>query len=283
MTRSSMANGGQAGFTVVELLVYLTLASVVVGSVFRLIGAQNANYRHQREFMDLRDNLRGALVVLSSELRQLSAAGGDIYAVSPESLTVRSVTWYGTVCEEHNTEPRYGLSQTEGDFGAVVGDSAMLFAAGITGNDDDRWGVVEITKNWSTGGGVTSCRWGGPPDRVIEIEGDTTGIKMGGPIRGFRAVQYGTFLEDGRWWIGRKTGVGGSYQRLAGPIRAPSLGGLEFRPYDALGALTADPLAVHTVEIVIRGETFGKLRGGSGGAAPTVRYDSLRTTAYLRG
>ncbi len=283
MTGSRAVGRDRCGFTVVELLVYLTLASVIIGSVFKLIGGQNTNYRHQRELMDLRDNLRGALVVLSSELRQLSAAGGDIYAMSPESLMVRSVTWYGTVCEKHNLQPRYGLSHMHGDFGALVGDSAMVFAAGITGDADDRWGIIEITNQWSSGGGLSSCRWGASPDRVIEFAGDTTGIKIGGPIRGFRVVQYGTFLKDGRWWLGRKDGPGAPYQKMAGPLRAPALGGLEFLPYDALGAATTDPLAVHTVEIVIRGETFGKLRGGSGGVVPTVRYDSLRTAAYLRG
>ncbi len=283
MSRAQSSRENAQGFTVVELLVYMTLVSVVVGSIFRLIVSQNANYRHQRELSDLRDNLRGALVVLSSEIRQISSAGGDVYAVSAESLTVRSVSWSGIVCGKHDSPPRFGLSSLDGEVQTILGDSALVLATGIAGNDDDTWRPIDVTKEWSSGGGVASCVWGGNPERVIEFDGDTTGIRFGSPIRGFRTVQYGIFPADGRWWLGRKTEANSPYQKLAGPVRSPALGGLEFLPYDSTGGPTVDPLAVRTVEVVIRAESFGKLRGGSSGVVPTVRYDSLRTVLFPRG
>ena len=117
---------------------------------------------------------------------------------------------------------------------------------------------------------------------MIGVGGDTTGIRTGAPVRGFRSVQYGVYEADGRWWLGRKESSAGMYQKLAGPLRSPANGGLVFSFRDAAGAATTDPLAVHTVEIVVRGESFGKVRG-SGGIGPTVRQDSLRTRAFLRG
>ena len=89
------------------------------------------------------------------------------------------------------------------------------------------------------------------------------------------------FLQDGRWWLGRRSGSAGGYELLAGPLRPPSDSGLVFIYYDASGVQTADPAEVRFVDIVIRGESLRRVP--QPGAAPAVQGDTLTIRVSLRG
>jgi hypothetical protein len=266
---------GSAGVTVIELLIYVVLASVVMAAVYRMMLVQSQNYRDQQELRDVGETLRGASVLLTWELRQLSAADGDLYSINATSVTLRSIKGGGIMCNRHLVLPRLGLWAVSGDI--EDGDSALVFMAGASGPLDDAWHVLEITKVWDPdGGGVKYCAWfdGGTveSDLVPHVAGDTTAIEIGAPFRAFRAVEYGMFQQDGRWWLGRKVAGAASWELLTGPLQPPGAGGLKFNYYDENGAVTANPAEVHHVDIEIRSQSV-----------IGVRQDSVQTRVTLRG
>ena len=295
----------ERGFTIAELLVYLVIAVVIVGSIYQMLIGQNRMYMKQRELTDVRGSLRAAAGLLAWQLRQASASGGDIYTIGPNSLAVRSVEGTGIICSEHQSanKLRYGLWGTSGEFYDTPDDSALAFAAGGTSADDDTWKVVRIEKLWSPpGGGIATCFWGDTlvgkgkgkgsasgkawsgnvvPDTVIEVSGDMDDVYIGAGFRAFRRVEYGLFQEDGRWWLGRKVGAAASYEKLTGPLRSPTDSGLVLTYYDRAGNTTAAADSVALVEIHIRGESFGKVRKSA--TDVSAQQDTLTTWVSLRG
>ena len=266
---------GTAGMTLIELVIYVVLASVVLASVYRFMLVQSQSYRDQQEMRDVGETLRGASVLLTWELRQLSAADGDLYSIDTNSVTLRSIKGGGIVCNRHVTLTRYGVWGMSGDM--EDGDSALVFMAGGATLDDDAWRAVEITKVWDPdGGGVKYCTWFDgatvESDLVPHVSSDTSAVKLGAPFRTFRRVEYGMFQQDGRWWLGRRVAGAASWELLTGPLRAPGAGGLVFTYYDSTGAVTAVPAEVHHVDVEIRGESVV----GS-------RQDSVVTRVTLRG
>jgi type II secretory pathway pseudopilin PulG len=384
------ARGGEAGFTIVELLVYFAVAVVVIAAVYNVMAGQNQLYSKQRELQDVRGSLRAAANLLAYEFRQASAAG-DLYFVTSDSFAVRSIQGTGIVCGIHSSQPRLGLWGTAGDLSAGEGDSALVFMVSNTGGS---WFVGAIDRLWTPdGGGVSQCDWDAadPTEIVATIEGvksvpdvevgdisiealrpvapgagyvefmashpsfhcsefgggghvrvdtdntttdgvmencsfdvyieqnasyldvevdmlastataDSTGIhgeaawnlasprllqaheavRVGAPFRAFRRVQYGIYEQDGRWWLGQKVSSAELYDRLIGPLLAPEDSGLVFTYYDVEGDTTNDPLQVHYVDIIIRGESLGRVRRGDGQTA-RPQEDEVTIRVSLRG
>lgn len=278
VSRRRRNNGG---FTIVELLVYLALSGIVMGSIYQLLIGQTRSYTGQREMIDSHSSLRAAAALLSWELRQASAVNGDLYDVKEEWIVMRSVQGTGIVCAEHGNLPRFGLFDVSGEIGATPDDSAMIFASGGV----DGWEVMQITKVATAATlGVGNCVWPGTPkpDVAIEVQvatipDDTSGILVGAPVRAFRLVQYRTISRDGRHWLGRKVGAAAGYDVITGPLQEDT--GLQFRYFDASGAETNKPDRVAVVEFTIRVESFGRVRGSSSG----FRVDTLTTRVALRG
>ena len=269
----------EAGFTVIELVVYIVIASAVGVATMQFLVHQSRSYTSQRELLDARETVRGALVLLSWELRQLSAEGDDIYSMSATSIALRSTHASGIVCGEHSKKARYGVWSRAGDVTVTSDDTSMVHVNGA-------WEMTTIKKKWDpAGGGVAFCDWGEVAKKTIKTgvvvefsKGAPATIGVGTPWREFRRVEYGLFQEDGRWWLGRKVAGAASFEKLTGPLRAGD--GLAFTYYDDLGVVTADPTKVAMVEFVIRSEST-KL--GWVGNSPTLRRDSVMTRVALRG
>jgi type II secretory pathway pseudopilin PulG len=108
-------------------------------------------------------------------------------------------------------------------------------------------------------------------------------VRVGGPFRAFRWVEYGLYFDpDGRWWLGRKVGDATDYEKLTGPLSTPSDSGLAFVYYDQSGDTTSNPGAVRMVDIILRGESFGKAPQ-AGDIGPQVEEDTLTVRVSLRG
>jgi hypothetical protein len=269
--------------TLVELMIYMVLASVVMGAIYSVMITQTQAYADQREMTDARETVSGAGVLLTSELRQLDPSDGDLYFVAPESLAIRSVQSVAIVCAIDNPNRKFALWNLVGeleDFQKKA-DSAFVFSAGGSGQGDDMWEREEIKGFHQAAGLLASCEWTVPqtPDTVVQLDKAMPGVTVGAPFRSFRAIQYGTFFDDGNWWLGRKT-PGGAYEKLTGPLRSPAAGGLVFKYYDANGSVTAVAADVRMIEIVIRSQSTRRSRQASG---LTERTDSLRTKVFLGG
>ncbi len=269
------------GFTIIELLVYIVQALLVLGAVFRVFVSQSRQHGLHVETMDARETLRGAAALLTTEMRGLSASRGDLYAIAPQSVTLRSMQGSGVICALHVTQPRYGVWGASGTFGETVDDSALVYSVSA-----QTWNSVKISQVFTpTLGGLTTCAWPGAvpldtvPQVVVSAASDTAGVTVGSGIRAFRRTEFGMFQQDSRWWLGRKVGAAASYELVTGPLRTPADSGLALHYYDAAGVETAVPAQVTRVEIVLRAESFGKARGSQG---ITTRLDSVTVVAFLR-
>ncbi|MDK1046237.1 MAG: prepilin-type N-terminal cleavage/methylation domain-containing protein, partial [Anaerolineales bacterium] len=270
----------EAGVTLIELMIYMVLASVVMGAIYSMMITQTRAYADQRQITDAQETVSGAAVLLTSELRQIAPSDGDLYFIAPESLAIRSVQSVAIVCAIDQVLRRFALWNLVGeleDFQKKA-DSAFIFSAGGAGQSDDKWEREEIKGFFKVAGGpLASCEWAVPqtPDTIVQLDKPMPGVVVGAPFRSFRAIQYGTFLDGGNWWLGRKTpGPGGAYEILTGPLRSPAAGGLVFKYYDATGNVTAVPADVRMIEIVIRSQSTRQSRQASG---LTERTDSIRT------
>jgi type II secretory pathway pseudopilin PulG len=293
----------ERGFTVIELMVYFVIAVIVIAGVYQLLMGQNRLYIKQRELQDVRTSLRAAANLLAFELRAASPANGDIYTIDSDSFAVRSIQGTGVICGEHQTMTRYGLSEISGEFFFTADDSALVFASGNVGSDDDTWKVVaQDNVQTAPAGGVVKCGWGdkgvgkgkgrtvgigppmngrGVPDWVISTVGDMDDVYLGAPYRAFRRTTYGIFQESGRWWLGRRVGSSNTWERLTGPLRAPADSGLYFVYYDQSGATTGTIADIRMVDIILRGESLGKVPRP--GEAPDFQQDTLTIRVSLRG
>ena len=274
----------EAGVTLVELMIYMVLASVVMGAIYSVMITQTRAYADQRQMTDARETVSGAGVLLTSELRQIAPSDSDLYFVAPESLAIRSVQSVAIVCAIDNPFRKFALWNLVGeleDFQKKA-DSALVFSAGGPGQGDDTWEREEIKGFHQAAGILASCEWTVPqtPDTVVQLDKAMPGVAVGAPFRGFRAIQYGTFYDGGNWWLGRKTPGGAAYEKLTGPLRSPGAGGLVFKYYDANGTVTAVAADVRMIEIIIRSQSTRRSRQASG---LTERTDSLRTKVFLGG
>lgn len=277
---------GEGGFTVVELLVYLVIAVIIVGGIYSVMIAQNRLYVKQRELQDVRGTLRSAGNLLAFELRQASATNGDLYSIGTNSFGVRSLQGAGVVCGIHSNGSRFGLYATGGEFDLQAGDSALLFAAGGSGTGDDVWLVMEVDSLYTGSSGVPFCSWGDTAtiatERVIDLDSiaGIGGVTVGAPLRVHRRVEYGLYVDGGRYWLGRKVGSAASYTKLIGPLLPPSDSGLVFTYYDQSGAVTGTVTDVRMVQILMRGESYGKAPSAG---APKAQEDTLSLRVSLRG
>jgi hypothetical protein len=287
-------------------MVYFIIAIIVVTGIYKVLMSQNRLYLKQRELQDVRTSLRGAASMLAYELRQASAADSDLYAIAVDSFAVRSITGTGVMCGEHHVakQLRYGLSSTWGEFGVTNDDSSLFFASGEVGASDDRWKVVSNDTVWvGAGGGVQFCAWGdttvgkgkgrgnatgvqlmvgaSQPEMVLKVSGDVDDVYIGAPVRSFRGTTFGIYEEDGRWWLGRKVGSSATWELLTGPLRSPTDSGLYILWYDRFGNATADRTQVGMVDIILRGESLGKVP--KPGAAPDYQGDTITVRVSLRG
>ena len=282
-----------AGFTVVELLIALTLGLIVVGAGYGILFSQWRLFSLHRATTDARQSLRTGLALLSWELAAASPALGDIYAIGPNSLTFRALQGNGVVCSnvKQGSKWHYGLQQTWGYFEGTADDSALVYRVASTG-----WSEVNVAKAWNkaeswvpapSGGGTPVCFWGDSttsmprPQATLHLEASDevlNDILVGAPVRVFRRTEYGLFERDGHWWLGRRVGDASSYQAVTGPLLSPGSGGFVLEYYDSGGAITTDPAQVARVDIVLRATSLG-----TAGYVQRTHQDSLRTTVFIRG
>ncbi len=272
------------GFTLIEMMVYILLSGIVIAAIYQLLISQSRSYGKQRELMDVHGSLRSAAALLAGEIRSASAADGDIYAIDTTSIALRSIRGSGIVCTRNPALPSFGIRGEPGDMAATTDDSALVFAAGGTGPGNDVWKVFRITAVNVPGAiAVGPCDWptSGLPEvsvtLVVTAPSDTAAIEIGAPFQAFRRVEYGIYVDGGRWWLGRKVGAAATYEKLTGPLLSKASGGLVFTYADSTGAVTADPTKVAAVDFIIRAESYFRPSGQS-----NYQVDTLATRVAVR-
>jgi len=285
------------GFTIVELLVALTLLGIVSTAIYKVLVNNQRLYLAQTQTIDLNQNLRAAAAILPAELRELDAVDGDITFMGPDSIRIRAMRQLAFVCATPQlaiglgqivvtirTTPIYGNRQT-----FSRGDSILVYWEGNPQTrNDDQWLNAQLQGDPVAGVCPDS---GVPPSPgyVLSLQpqwindpslNKPGAILNGSPVRGFDKVVYRSYQSsDGSWYLGQRNATAGTaIQPVVGPLIGPN--GLTFTYYDAGGAQTNVPTQVAQIEIVLRARTASPIRGGTG--VQDYKVDSVVTRVALR-
>jgi prepilin-type N-terminal cleavage/methylation domain-containing protein len=244
------------GFSLVELVVALTLALIVTGAIHRLVFSSQRLSRMQASQIDLQTNVRAAGIVIANEVRELNAVGGgsveqtDVLNTTPSGLTYRATRGIGFLCEASLAGRLRIARATFSGFRdpQALRDGAYLLiegnpAAGI----DDVWlqlSILSITTN-------TVC--GGAPAIDLTVSPATTaGLPAGTPVRFFEPMELKLYQSGGNAWLGaRSIATGEAIQPVTGPLAATD--GLQLEYLDRNSAPTADPASIRSIVLRIRG------------------------------
>jgi prepilin-type N-terminal cleavage/methylation domain-containing protein len=271
----------RGGFTLVELLVALTLTGMVATGVYRVAvtTARFVDLQAARE--EVQQNLRGALELISGDLRGLLPDG--ILSMHPDSIRFYLPRAWGVSCTP--------VGPTSDTLWAII-------PAGVLGNQDihgrPHWGVA-LGRGGE--GAETSTRWtfvtapgraaaaspcagtasaADPPRTAVLGFVRPAGASFadsvapaGAAVLIFEEMKYDVTPSPsgavpGRWlrrMVGR-TAAGPNMQPLAGPVVARH--GLRFRYFAADGAPAASAGEVRRVEIRVVVESRARRYGGPG-------------------
>lgn len=237
------------GFTLVELIVVTVLGAFVVMASLQVLITNQRTYTAQNARIQGQQATRAAIDVLSVEFREVSAQGGDILAMSGDSIFIRTMRKFGVVCEvDWYGSPPKGKVLKLGEY-FEVDDSVFIFADNQTNlSDDDTWISAKVT------GVDTTAACGAEEATEVSFNGqgslflaDT--VRTGAPLRSYTRYVYGLFKVDGDYYLGRRT-PGQSAVPLVGPVRESD--GVEFSYLDGNGHTTTTTTAVRQIVVNIR-------------------------------
>lgn len=277
----------QRGFSLVELLVALVVASIVLAGIAAALLAAQRFYRAQAQTLEVQQNVRVIAQVLAQEMRGLDAADGDIVAMSDTAIAFKAPRTFGVTCAAPDVA-RGALvlrnSLTSG-LRAVdpARDSLLVFRDGDPAiATDDRWLRASLSATGSAacpdGAAGSRLTLGGVAGGLAELDG----VSPGSPVRAFEVVRYRLYSDgDGLWWLGTQSFTGGGWSvtsPIAGPLRPRD--GVAFAYTDAAGELVSSPSAVRLVRVAVRGRSSAPIR--SVGRPAGAYQDSAAVSVFLR-
>ena len=297
-----MANSrSRPGVTLVELVVALTLFSVVATIMLTMLRSQQRFHTGSLEIIDTKRATHQATTLVYGELR--AASSTDLYSISDSSIAFRTTIGASHLCALDSTRasitvPSTGTTRAAplSTFRALprAGDSLLVFDSGEAPEpDDDRWHPHVLVAD--PAGAVCPTRPHGLASNAIEASGIAFqvapplagSIVIGVPLRFFRPASYSLYRGTGAsWMLGYSTCAAGTCtprQPLSGPYLpfvTGGEGGVAFSYFDRQGAPTRDRSRVARVDVIARAHSASTLEVGH---VRGRRYqDSLALTIALR-
>ena len=271
------------GFTLVEMIVALSLTLIVTGAAYRLLSVTQRLSRIQAAQLNLQSSVRTAILVAVNELRGLNtvpagtADQNDILSLTSSGITFRAARGTGFLCQAPSgTQLRIARSSFSGFRDPQVGDTAYVFLENDSETaEDDLWLPLPITAVSTS----STCSNGLGPAIAISTSATTWSpdVVFGTPVRIYELMELKAYQSQGQWWLGtRSVSSGEAIQPLAGPLAGPEGFRLEYLSRNS--SSTADPTAVAGVRITLRGSSEELRREGS----PAPVEEELTTQVALR-
>ena len=244
--------------TLAECLIGLVVSGVLTAAVGSLLLAGARLARTASAALAVQRSVRVAALVLRAELHGLSAAAGDLLAISDSALTLRAMRGTAFLC----AAPANGAIVLDDSLSSLLRapdparDSVLLFAEGDPSlAADDRWvpaAVAAVRRGLcASGASGTMVSLASPT-----LAADLLAVASGAPVRLFEVAEYRRYQDAaGDWWLGVRGPAPGGGWAATSPIAGPLLpsGGLRFRFEDSTGAVTAAPARVRLVVATLRG------------------------------
>lgn len=277
-----------AGFTLIELMIAIVLASIVLGSIYRVMQNNQRFYRSESQVLDVQQGVRAVAQLLPSELREVDAVAGDILAMGPDSISIRALRNTYFICAPPVVAAGTIITRNSQVYGyrAVdpTRDRALVFRDGNTQRaSDDTWQDYAIA-------GVTAgaaCTDGTGAGTTMTLTGPTSkldSVTVGSPVRTYERVTYRLFVDSaGVGWLGVRSYVNGSWgdvSPVAGPLNTN--GGIALSYYDSTGAVTAVPTSVAQIRLLVRGMSEAPIAIPGKNANLQKYQDSMTVRVALR-
>lgn len=171
--------GRAAGFTIVELLVTLTVAGVLGMAILALVLGQNRFYGQSDDVIYAQQSLRAAMDLMASELRMAGPA--DVLAAAPDSVAIRFDLVRAVVCD------------------STAADETTLF-------------VYDSVSNANLPAGFRGTAYSGPYDSAFVYADGWTGVAtVGGSGAKSDCTDRGAPSDGESWAYRRVTGWQGEF------------------------------------------------------------------------
>jgi prepilin-type N-terminal cleavage/methylation domain-containing protein len=259
------------GFTLVEVMISLTLTLVVAGTLYSLLVGTQRITRAQAQRVEVQSNVRAGSLIVLNELRELSAVPGgsggqnDILVAGSTALVYRAMRGIGFICGIPNaTAIRIARSTFTGHRDPQAGrdDALVLIEDRADAGAEDIWLSTKIVSV------ATGAPCPGALGRGITVTVPAgalvAGLQAGTPVRITEVMELRLYESEGRSWLGaRSVSSGEAIQPLVGPLVRGS--GLRLEYLDVAGTPTADRTSIRSIRVALRGTTEG---GGPGNGVP---------------
>lgn len=281
-----MMNARREGFTLVELLMVTLIGTIVLGAVYQTMSTQERTNRQQLAIVATEQNARMAMSILTNDLREISAVGGDVIAADSLSIRFRTLRKAGVVCTKDFGGNNWINVAILGDTFAV-NDSVLVFSDGAskTSGNDDQWVAAQVSAVASAAGACATNPIGNIK-RVFLPSATLAQVDTGALVRSFINIGYRIVNTT-------TNGVAGAtLYRMEGTDSVPIVEGLatvageglRLRYFDINNNAVAYPLSAARRLTIMRMsvKVRAKAIGGQSGANREYQ-DSLVGQVFLRG
>jgi prepilin-type N-terminal cleavage/methylation domain-containing protein len=267
-----MPSRSKSGFSLLELVVVLTMLGLVGGTIGSLLLRQQRFYRGASELLFAREGVRDAIDVLATDIRGI-AVSDTVRLLADSAIEMFSSIGSSVVCER-SSDTRIAVPQPHASGNTLTslliepdtGDLALFYRD--TALNAVGWERHRIAR-FSSGESAATC-----PGFQLELSAPLSpDVHPGTPVRFIRRGRYSLYrAADGDWYLGyrRCNALGpstcGSVQPLSGPYRGYSTDrdqtGLLFEYFDAHGGRltgTYSPLELARVDVTVRAESRQRL------------------------
>jgi prepilin-type N-terminal cleavage/methylation domain-containing protein len=290
------------GMTLIEVMITMTLLSLVGAALTAILTRQQRFYRDAAETVVVRRELRGGASLIPADLRAVSTVGGDLLEATATSFTVRAAIGSGIVCAKPNAQTLDLVPQQLSNHTLTawyttpqVNDELFVFDEGTeTGATDDSWSPHVLTAapvadaGYCPGTPFVAAADAAQPKIRLALSGTVPAtVPVGTVVRLTRRMRYSVYQPAGStdWYLGFEEYDGSAYgaiQPIAGPLTASA--GARFRYFNTAGAartpttqLVRDSIA--RIDVALRAAGRSDALGTRGGAGYT---DSLLVRVGIR-
>jgi prepilin-type N-terminal cleavage/methylation domain-containing protein len=287
------------GFTLVEMVVSLTLTGIVLSLVSAIALRQQRLVDDLAEQRAVSSRLREASSLLPIQLRAASAS--DIREASDTSLELRATIANAIVCDTLSS--RLVLAPATDDDPRVASFIAPIEAGDsiwLLSNDglEAVWRGARVTDVGLHVPGA--CHLLGPQlssaglhaSRVTVTLASLPPTPIGLPVRVTRPVRYSLYhASDGDWYVGQRDWNNAlsrfnTIQPIVGPFLKATSAGLVFRYADTSGASLTVPVTnregIARIDVELRAETKSAMRAFAPASITGKHMDSTLLSVALR-
>ncbi|MDT8367893.1 MAG: prepilin-type N-terminal cleavage/methylation domain-containing protein [Longimicrobiales bacterium] len=241
------------GFTLVEFLVVAVIGSLLVMATYQVLITNRRTFTVQNAQLQNQQQLRASLEVLLSELRQVSARGGDLVSISSNALQTRTMEEFGLVCDvTYGPVPVLKVKRFTGWFEA--GDSVFVFAENRPNRaGDDAWLLMTVTASDPT----TTCD-GTDLAQNLAFSGflplmQADSVREGAPVRNFTHHTWRASIWNGDYYLTRQRPGEPDPVPIVGPLipGSRSRNPVSFRYLDANGTPTTTITDIRQIEVKV--------------------------------